>query len=57
MSKAPLAIICGPVITDGAGDAVRIGPLVKIRGPVNTHTAIMLPEEPVFRDNTSPLSF
>jgi hypothetical protein len=58
VSKAPVAIICGPVITDGAGDAVRIGPLlVKILGPVNAHTAIVLPEEPVCRDNTLPLSF
>jgi hypothetical protein len=61
VSKAPLAKTCGPVITDGAGDAVSIGPLVKIRDPMITaraiHIAGVLPKEPVCRDDTSPLSF
>ncbi len=61
VSKAPLAKIRSPVITTGAGDAVSIGPSAKIHDSVitarATHMASVLPEEPVYRDNTLPLSF
>ncbi len=61
VSKAPLVKIHSRVITDGVGDAVSIGPLAKNSDPVisarATHTASVLPEEPVCRDDTLPLSF